>query len=324
MAYNKEPSKMELKQCLWPLAVGISHKPLARPLIDDCYLPCRSLLISSQWLYDGFRMSIFSSLLIVVGLVSALYLFIFSLLFTSDLCVYSLTHALYADRVAERAVCFDTLRRDAKILRLLQRSILVFTYHNIIWLFWLLIALAIQIGRPKLSSNQTIKWNKHYHLNLRCFFLICYLAAGSMATIVLWADAIETNGITGICYFGFHTIRSAGNLYGPVLVTFILCLLAIIYFRKCNGDKTCFILSLYRSFKYKFSMMCEKERTSHHMFDIKQFLESTATETSNSSEKREQIALVADHVDGDDEKLFGCDNVKKMVTHKWLSFGEVC
>ncbi|EJW78920.1 hypothetical protein WUBG_10168, partial [Wuchereria bancrofti] len=66
----------------------------------------------------------------------------------------------------------------------------------------------------------------------------------------------------------------AANLYGPVLVTFILCLLAIIYFRKCNG-------------------------------------ESTATETSNSSEKREQIALVVDHVVGDDEKLFGCDNVKK-------------
>ncbi|VIO89318.1 Uncharacterized protein BM_BM7887 [Brugia malayi] len=293
MTYNKEPSKMEPKQCLWPLAVGISHKPLAQPLIDDCYLPCRPPLISSQWLYDGFRMSIFSfSLLIVVGgLVSALYLFIFSLLFTSDLCVYSLTHALlsasvhwfiwllsYADRVAERAMCFDMLRRDAKILRALLDwcSIQFWLLYTTILsgFFWLLIALAIQIGQPKLSSNQTIKWNKHYHLNLRCFFLICYLAAGSMATIALWADTIETNGITGVCYFGFHTVRSAMNLYGPVLVTFILCLIAIIYFRKCNGG-------------------------------------STAAETSNSSKKREQIALVVDHVSGDNEELFDCRDVKK-------------
>ncbi|EFO22637.2 hypothetical protein LOAG_05847 [Loa loa] len=302
MPYDKEPSKMELKQCLWPLVGGISHsKPMARPLIDDCYLPCRSPLISSKWLYDGFRTLIFSfSLFIVVGgLVCTLYLFIFSLLFTSDLCVYSLTHALlcasvhwfiwllsYADRVAERAMCFDMLRRDAKVLRGLLDwcSIQFWLLHTAILsgFFWLLIALAIQIGRPKFSSDQTIKWNKHNHLNLRCFFLICYLAAGSLATIALWTDAIETDGITGVCYFGFHTVRSAANLYGPVLATFIVFLLAFLYFRKYDKD-------------------------------------NTTIETSNGSKKRDQIALVVDHAD-DHMGLFGRDDAKKNAYSQMASF----
>ncbi|KAL3990729.1 putative integral membrane protein [Acanthocheilonema viteae] len=293
MAYNKEPSKMEPKQCLWPLTAGISHtKPMAQPLIDDCYLPCRSPLISSQWIYDGFRTLIFSfSLLTFIGgLVCTLYLFIFSLLFTSDLCVYSLTHALlsatihwfiwllsYADRVAERAMCFDMLRRDAKILRSLLDwcSIQFWLLHTTILsgFFWLLIALAIQIGRPKINREQTIKWNKHNHLELRCFFLVCYLVAGSLATIALWADVIETDGITGVCYFGFHTIRSAANLYGPILVTFTLFLLAIVYFRKCNGDRM-------------------------------------KIETSNNSEKRDQVVLIVDHID-DDKGLFDYEDAKK-------------
>ncbi|CAG9536931.1 unnamed protein product [Cercopithifilaria johnstoni] len=293
MAYNKEPAKMEPKQCLWPLAIGISHsKPMARSLIDDCYLPCRSPLISSQWIYDGFRTLIFSfSLLIVVGgLVCTLYLFIFSLLFTSDLCVYSLTHALlsasihwfiwllsYADRVAERAMCFDTLRRDAKVFRgLLDWCSVQFwlLYTTILsGFFWLLIALAIQIVRPKLSSDQTVKWNKRNNLNLRCFFLICYLLAGSLAAIALWADTIETDGITGVCYFGFHTVRSAANFYGPIMVTFILFLLAIVYFRNCNED-------------------------------------GIKIESSNDSEKRDQVALVMDHVN-DDKELFDCNHAKK-------------
>uniref|UniRef100_A0A158Q868 G_PROTEIN_RECEP_F2_4 domain-containing protein n=1 Tax=Elaeophora elaphi TaxID=1147741 RepID=A0A158Q868_9BILA len=293
MAYNKEPSKMEPKQCLWPLAVGISHsKPMARPFIDDCYLPCRSPLISSQWIYDGFRTLIFSvSLLITVGgLICTSYLFIFSLLYTSDLCVYSLTHALlsasihwfiwllsYADRVAERAMCFDMLRRDAKVLRGLLDwcSIQFWLLHTTILsgFFWLLIVLAIQIGGPKLTSDQTIKWNKYIDLNIRCFFLICYLVAGSFATVALWADAIETNGITGVCYFGFYTIRSTANLYGPVLI-FFMFLFAVVYFRKRNEDATKIVVS-------------------------------------NDSEKRDQVALVVDHVDDVDKGLFDCDEIKK-------------
>ncbi|VDK72264.1 unnamed protein product [Onchocerca ochengi] len=290
MAYNKQPSKMEIKQCLWPLAAGVSHsKPMAQPLIDDCYLPCRSPLISSQWLYDGFKTLIFSFSLftVVCGLACTLYLLLFSLLFTNDLCVYSLTHALlsasvhwfiwlvsYADRVTERAMCFDLLRRDTKFLRGLLDwcSIQFWLLHTTVLsgFFWLLIALAIQICRPKLNSNQTIKWKKHNHLNLRCFFQICYLLAGSVAAIELWTDATETDGITGICFFGFHTVRSAAKLYGPLLISFILFLLTIIYFRK-----------------YK---------------DI------TTIETF--SERRDQIALVVDHID-DDKKLFDCDSAKK-------------
>lgn len=59
MAYNKEPSKMELKQCLWPLAAGISHsKPMARPIIDDCYLPCRYTVFLSRF-WDFFLGNLF-------------------------------------------------------------------------------------------------------------------------------------------------------------------------------------------------------------------------------------------------------------------------
>ncbi|MCP9265231.1 hypothetical protein DINM_020478 [Dirofilaria immitis] len=214
MAYNKEPSKMEIKQCLWPLAAGTSHsKPMAQSLIDDCYLPCR---------YTDVNFS-FSLLAVLCGLLCTFYLFIFSLLFTSDFCVYSLTHALlnasahwfiwlvsYADRVTERAMCFDMLRRDTKILRQNIKAARTFSIS------------AIQIGRPKFSSNQMIKWNKQSQLNLRCFFLICYLLACSVAAIELWTDAIETDGITGICYFRFRTVKSAAQLYGPLVIAFVL------------------------------------------------------------------------------------------------------
>uniref|UniRef100_A0A915Q601 Uncharacterized protein n=1 Tax=Setaria digitata TaxID=48799 RepID=A0A915Q601_9BILA len=292
MTYNKEPSKMKVKQCLWPLAVGISHsKPMSRPVIDDCYLPCRSPLISSQWLYDGFRMLIFafSLLMVIGGLVCTLYLSIFSLVFTNDLCVYSLTHALlsatvhwfiwllsYFDHLAERAMCFDMLRRDETVIRgiLDWCSTQFWILHSTILsgFFWLLIALIIQIVRPKLNHNQKINWNQHRHLNLRCFLLILYLLAGFIATIGLWTSAVEVDGITGVCYFGFRAVNSVTNLHGPIMVAFILFSVAAIYFRKNNEEKS-------------------------------------AIETCNDSVKVEQVALVEDKVINN--RLFDCGDARK-------------
>lgn len=42
MPYNKEPSRMESKQCLWPLIWSADDDNSgSRPIIDKCYLPCR-------------------------------------------------------------------------------------------------------------------------------------------------------------------------------------------------------------------------------------------------------------------------------------------
>ncbi|VDN18441.1 unnamed protein product [Gongylonema pulchrum] len=43
MPYDKEPARMKREHCLWPMVDGQENsRNISHPLIDDCYLPCRS------------------------------------------------------------------------------------------------------------------------------------------------------------------------------------------------------------------------------------------------------------------------------------------
>uniref|UniRef100_A0A915EHQ8 Uncharacterized protein n=1 Tax=Ditylenchus dipsaci TaxID=166011 RepID=A0A915EHQ8_9BILA len=57
VAYVQSPSEPEIYQCLWPLVYrrldkAVSAQP--KPLIDDCYMPCRSALLATRHTFDYF------------------------------------------------------------------------------------------------------------------------------------------------------------------------------------------------------------------------------------------------------------------------------
>ncbi|MFH4974311.1 hypothetical protein AB6A40_001020 [Gnathostoma spinigerum] len=125
MPYNEAPSTVHHHQCLWPLVSSYGSYQNAKPVLDNCYLPCKSSLISSQWLYNTFRsvLSIVSSLIFTLSFILFIYLSLFSSIWLESLCVYSLGNSLlccsahwgmwalsYFDRISSDIVCVDSGR----------------------------------------------------------------------------------------------------------------------------------------------------------------------------------------------------------------------
>uniref|UniRef100_A0A915EEE5 Uncharacterized protein n=1 Tax=Ditylenchus dipsaci TaxID=166011 RepID=A0A915EEE5_9BILA len=58
VAYVQSPSQPKKYQCLWPLIHEKSEEAMsARPLIDECFMPCRSPLLATQSSFDYFYYS---------------------------------------------------------------------------------------------------------------------------------------------------------------------------------------------------------------------------------------------------------------------------
>uniref|UniRef100_A0A915DXR9 Uncharacterized protein n=1 Tax=Ditylenchus dipsaci TaxID=166011 RepID=A0A915DXR9_9BILA len=75
VAYLQSPSQPKTYQCLWPLVHLGSDKTMSaqsKPIIDACYMPCRSPLLTIQTTFDYFYY--FAALLCVMSLSIYIYL----------------------------------------------------------------------------------------------------------------------------------------------------------------------------------------------------------------------------------------------------------
>uniref|UniRef100_A0A9J2PE30 Frizzled/Smoothened transmembrane domain-containing protein n=1 Tax=Ascaris lumbricoides TaxID=6252 RepID=A0A9J2PE30_ASCLU len=257
MPYNKEPAVVDRNQCLWPLVQSIDTYRDAMPVIDDCYMPCRSPLLSSEGIHNTFKGFVFAVSLIVVILASLCfgYTSFFASLWLTNLCVYALGHALLSttihwliwltglsDGIAQVVMCIarGRIRRDSYGLAngMLQ-------WYNIeSWLlhtsllsacFWLCSFIVLRLGRPSVRKDHRIYVDGHPEMSIRCVLLVIYLIAAIIATIALWMDTAECDGVMGVCYIGLRSFSNASTfIYVPILSALVVALIiaACIFFRR--------------------------------------------------------------------------------------------
>uniref|UniRef100_A0A915A8Z3 Frizzled/Smoothened transmembrane domain-containing protein n=1 Tax=Parascaris univalens TaxID=6257 RepID=A0A915A8Z3_PARUN len=257
MPYNKEPAVVDRNQCLWPLIQSIDTYRDAVPIIDDCYMPCRSPLLSSEGIHNTFKGFVFGISLIVVIFASLCfgYTSFFASLWLTNLCVYALGHALLSttihwliwltglsEGVAQVVMCVahGRIRRDSHGLAngMLQ-------WYNIeSWLlhtsllsacFWLCSFIVLRLGRPSVRKDHRIYVDGHPEMSIRCVLLSIYLIAAIIATIALWMDTAECDGVMGVCYIGLRSFSNASTfIYVPMLSALVIALIiaACIFFRR--------------------------------------------------------------------------------------------
>ncbi|KAI1703760.1 protein smoothened [Ditylenchus destructor] len=254
--YRGAPIKPKVHQCMWPLVTKSSNDVIvnAQPLIDDCYLPCRSTL------YDGQRSLYF---LATLGLASCFVtwtflvwlskvyedhfsVFLLSNVLFSGLVYYAMLTLPYFDAVFESTVCTDSgrirlgptridLSKAGGALSLCALSSWLITVSFISMNAWIAAFLIHHIlGTDSQECDyelpiKTVKGGRNPRIDPRRFHqLSIYLFASFYATTFSFLIDIPTDGQLGICHYGVGDISKIFIIYGPVYSMAFVVLVAFI------------------------------------------------------------------------------------------------
>ncbi|KAI1703759.1 protein smoothened [Ditylenchus destructor] len=259
--YREAPIKAKMHQCMWPLVnkSSINFIVNAQPLIDDCYLPCRShlysdhrrpipyflaalglMLCSMEWIFLGWFSKIYEDHFSVFLLSNALF---------SGLVYYAMLTLPYFDAIFESTVCTDSgrirlslhkvkLSKAGGALSLCTFSSWLITVSFISMSAWVAAFLIHQIldthsqGQDDEFPTKTVEGDRNPRINSStyCQFhqLSIYLFASFYATFFSFLIDIPTDGQLGICHYGVGDISRIFIVYGPVYLMAFSVLVAYI------------------------------------------------------------------------------------------------
>ncbi|KAI1703762.1 protein smoothened [Ditylenchus destructor] len=258
--YREAPIKPKIHPCIWPLAAKSSNDVIvnAKPLIDDCYLPCRS---SSHNIYDMKVVYFFAALGLALGFAAWVFLVWFSKVYEDHFSVFLLSNALfsglvyttivtlpYFDAVFESTVCTDNGRiritppkidfsksggfREAMSICTFSSWLLTSSFISLnAWIADFIIHFILGTSRKRDYEFpiKTVQRGQNPRLDpCRLHQLSIYLCALFYSLFNFFFIDIPTDGQLGICYYGLGDITRIFIVYGPiylmafiVLVTFI-------------------------------------------------------------------------------------------------------
>ncbi|KAL6725011.1 hypothetical protein Aduo_019839 [Ancylostoma duodenale] len=228
--------------CPWPLVSesGSVHSDVS-PVLDSCFLPCRSPLVSSS-LSSRFRSLRFvlCVLLTIFFVGESVYLSRFSKIFTESLSVFYVSHAVISIAV----YCFiwslslfdyfftlsncsidGSSRRDALSQSLFEwcslQSILL--YASFLAAFLWLFLLHINTICP--SSFFSLRFSpRPFKIHARPFLVLCVYGLSIVISLVVMSSLRENDGVSGVCYNGILTWWKYLISISPLLCLLLLTL----------------------------------------------------------------------------------------------------
>ncbi|VDM28169.1 unnamed protein product [Toxocara canis] len=91
---------------------------------------------------------------------------------------------------------------------------------------WLCCFLVLRVGHAPIRKDHCIYVDGRPEMSIRCVLLVIYLVAAIVATIGLWMNTAESDGIMGVCYVGLRSLSNASIfIYVPILISVIGALL---------------------------------------------------------------------------------------------------
>ncbi|KAI1706096.1 hypothetical protein Ddc_15448 [Ditylenchus destructor] len=253
--YREAPIKPKMRQCMWPLVGKSSNDVIinAQPLIDDCYLPCRSPLYDDQS-----SMYFLAALGLALCFVTWAFLVWFSKIYEDHFSVFLLSNALfsglvyyamislpYFDAVFERTVCTDggrirlsppiiDLSKAGGALSLCTLSSWLITVSFISMNAWVAAFLIHRIlgtdsqDRDYELPIKTVKGGGNPRIDPRRFHqMIIYLFASLYSTFFSFLIDIPTDGQLGICHYAVGDITRIFIVYGPVYAMAFIVLVTL-------------------------------------------------------------------------------------------------
>ncbi|EYB93109.1 hypothetical protein Y032_0186g1082 [Ancylostoma ceylanicum] len=226
--------------CPWPLVSesGSVHSDVS-PVLDSCYLPCRSPLVSSS-LSSRFRSLRFvlCVFLAIFFVAESVYLSRFSKIFTESLLVFYVSHAVISIAV----YCFiwslslfdyfftlsncsidGTSRRDALSHSLFEWCSLqaILLYASFLAAFLWLFLLYINTVCP--SSFFSLYYSSRpFKIRARPFLVLCVYGLSTITSLVVMSSLRENDGVSGVCYNGLLTWWKYLIAISPLLWLFLL------------------------------------------------------------------------------------------------------
>uniref|UniRef100_A0A0N5AYE7 G_PROTEIN_RECEP_F2_4 domain-containing protein n=1 Tax=Syphacia muris TaxID=451379 RepID=A0A0N5AYE7_9BILA len=254
IGYREDPANFDRLQCLWPLVKSDEIYRDTKPIIDDCYIPCFSSLVSSISTRSDFKMKVLisSTLIGAILLLISIYVIGFSEVWRKNICAYLLGHASlsgflyyffwilgFFDAFSRSTMCFDNggIRRGINdtlgrtvgwcgIQSFFMQSLFFASY------FWLCTFFIVSIGRPRIRADHKILIDGRPDWSLRCVLLVLYLIAAVVALPPFWSNKSDNDGLFGVCYIGVVVDTNRLWIFLPVVIaTVIAGLITIIILR---------------------------------------------------------------------------------------------
>ncbi|GMS78901.1 hypothetical protein PENTCL1PPCAC_1076, partial [Pristionchus entomophagus] len=249
--YSKNASHHEPMQCMFPL-VYTTHEKI-RPVIDQCFLPCRNSLISSPVKFLSFRVLRAVLCLFFATLCSSIFIFLSarSKIFASSHAIFSITCCLLCLAVhlalwglgsfsyfAELSECTRTTMgvniRSAPFNEIASTLCIVSAVVQHVSLLCSIGFLAAAYPLSAASAartTRTIRRNKNQKIGensgwFRAGLVLLVIVVSSICGITaVLLKMVSTDGASGVCAFGLHSIID--HLTTVAFPGLIFCLVAL-------------------------------------------------------------------------------------------------
>uniref|UniRef100_A0A915CPS3 G-protein coupled receptors family 1 profile domain-containing protein n=1 Tax=Ditylenchus dipsaci TaxID=166011 RepID=A0A915CPS3_9BILA len=230
-------------QCKLPLKIN----RMKVQIIDACYLPCRSALITSTVSINSFHML---SLLVSLCFLS---FFVYFLPLVKHIEAFVLTQATFwtgihyfllslpfLDSIFEEAVCDGQIRRSVKpvyfsnlknireLVSLCNLQSLLLTFSILCSYYWLTVLLLRQVFF--LLQRRNCFLIKLSGRRVNCGWLYSLVYPVAIIYCIVSTAAIETtpNGAIGVCYPALERMKTAAFVLAPILLCLVCLTVAVL------------------------------------------------------------------------------------------------
>ncbi|CAJ0610231.1 unnamed protein product [Cylicocyclus nassatus] len=235
------PVKVDEGACPWPLVLESSSLQTdSTPLLDNCYLPCRSPFVSPP-LSDRFRTVRFfiCTLLTILFFSESIFLSRFCKLFTEHNSLFYISHAVicaatyclvwslsYFDIFFTLSECAfgGVSRRFALSHSIFEwcsiHSIILYTSFLAAYI-WLLLLYVNAICPPSMISFYFTP--RSFRICSRLFLIFCVYGISVIISFFVMSSLRENDGVSGVCHYGLLTWwKYLASMFPLVCIALIL------------------------------------------------------------------------------------------------------
>ncbi|KAI1708939.1 smoothened like protein [Ditylenchus destructor] len=265
--YRETPSKPEIYQCIWPLTNKTSGDTILNvfPLIDECYLPCRSPFYNRN-LNGQTTFYILAALFCVTLLIIWIFLGCCSKVYEDHFDIFILSNALfmasiyylmlsipYFNIIFESNVCTDNGRIrhfqpkiDSSKDGSFRGAITFCTFTSWLltisfiaknaWITAFLIHRILDTSREKayeMRAKKNIQGSEILQIGpRRSYRIFIYSFAIIYFPLAMFITDVPTDGMLGVCYHALGSFEKSFFIYAPADLMGLFVLAALIW--KCT------------------------------------------------------------------------------------------
>ncbi|KAI1720437.1 hypothetical protein DdX_05831 [Ditylenchus destructor] len=236
--YREMPSKPEIYQCIWPLTNKTSSDTILNvsPLIDECYIPCRSPFYNHN-LNGHTTLYVLAALLCVTLLNIWIFLGCCSKVYEDHFDIFILSNALfmasiyylmlsipYFNIVFESNVCTDNgrIRHFQPKIDTSKDGSFPFLIHRI-----------LDTSREKaygIGSKKNVEGGENSQIGLRrSHRIFIYAFAIIYFPLAMFITDVPTDGMLGVCYHALGSFEKSFFIYAPADLMGLFVLAALIW-----------------------------------------------------------------------------------------------